>query len=209
MCGFNRRFIPLLRACRERVLARGPIIQAVATFYKHYIGRPAYYDGAADVLTCDAIHAVDTLRFLCGEARQVASCVDRRYNFCDDAFNALMRFENGACGVLLANWGVGARRHTFEIHGRGISAFVDADDRALIYADGCGEPEVLETRAVAGSDEFRIYYGFEAENRHFVDCIRAGCEPETSLADATRTMRLVQQIYADRLDPDAPRWAGD
>lgn len=208
MCGFNRRFIPLLRQCRERVEARGGVIQCVSTFYKCHPAGRAYYEGAIDILTCDAVHAVDMLRWLGGEPRHVAADVSRRGNPFDDAFNALVRFEGGATGVLLTNWCVGARTHSFEIHGRGISVFVNPDDRALIYTDGGAEPEVLTTQEAAGSGELRHYYGFAAENRHFVDCIRTRRQPETSLADAARTMRLVSRIYASPLDPAGPRWAG-
>lgn len=203
MCGFNRRYIPLVRECRRRVEERGGILQCVATFYKHHPGGRPYYEGAVDVLTCDAIHAVDMLRWMGGEPVRVASDVARRCNVFDDSFNALLRFESGATGVLLANWCVGARRHTFEMHGRGISAFVDPDDRAWIYSDGKSEPEVLTTQEAAGSAEFRHYYGFFAENRHFVDCIRTGMQPSSSLADAARTMRLVERIYRSRLVEEA------
>ncbi|MCC6728517.1 MAG: Gfo/Idh/MocA family oxidoreductase [Chthonomonadales bacterium] len=198
MVGFNRRFIPLMRACRDRVLARGPVTQCVASFYKCYRDQPAYYRGATDVLTCDAVHAVDMLRWMGGEARTVASLVDRREADYDNAFNALVRFAGGATGVLLSNWTVGGRVHRFEMHGPGVSAYADPDGEAVLLEDG-GAPEVLASRTVAGSEEFRVYYGFEAENRHFIDCIRDGVTPLTSLADAVRTMELVERIYHSRL----------
>lgn len=209
MCGFNRRYIPLLQRCRRRVEERGGVIQAVSTFYKCHLGGRPYYEGAIDILSCDAVHAVDMLRWMGGEPRHVASDVARRFHSFDDAFNALISFEGGATGVLLTNWGVGARTHTFELHGRGISCFCNPDDRALIFTDGKLEPEVITTQQAAGSDELHHYYGFYGENRHFVDCVREGRQPNSSLADAARTMRLVNQIYASRLDPAAPRWAGD
>jgi virulence factor len=208
MCGFNRRFIPLIRQCRERVEARGGVIQCVATFYKNQIGGRPYYEGAIDVLSCDAVHAVDALRWMGGEPAHVAADVARRGNTFDDAFNALVRFESGATGVLLTNWCVGGRSHTFEMHGRGISAYINPDDRALIYTDGKAEPEVITTREAAGNDAFYHYYGFRGENRHFVDSILHGVPQECSLADAALTMRLVNRIYASPLDPAAPRWAG-
>jgi predicted dehydrogenase len=207
MCGFNRRYIPLMVECRRRVEERGSIIQCVATFYKHYTGG-AYYDGAIDVLSCDAVHAVDALRWLGGQPAFVAADVARRGHAFDDAFNAVIRFEGGATGVLLTNWCVGARSHTFEIHGPGISAFVNPDDRAAIFTEGKLEPEVITTQEAAGSPEVRHYYGFAAENRHFVDCIRERRQPSSSLADAALTMRLVNRIYASPLDPAAPRWPG-
>jgi predicted dehydrogenase len=208
MCGFNRRYIPLLTRTRAMVEERGGVIQCVATFYKQMLDSSAYYNGAIDVLACDAVHAVDALRWMGGEPKHVAGDVGRRANSFDDSFNALIRFEGGATGVLLGNWAVGGRVHQFEMHGRGISVYANPDDRALILRDGRSEPEVITAREAAGSEEFRHYYGFAAEARHFVDCIREGRQPSSSLADAARTMRLVNQIYANPIDPAAARWAG-
>lgn len=208
MCGFNRRYIPLLTKTRQLVEERGPIIQCVATFYKHHLHGGAYYAGAIDVLSCDAVHAVDALRWMGGEPAHVAADVGRRANTFDDSFNALIRFEGGATGVLLTNWAVGARRHTFEMHGMGISVFANPNDRALIYRDGQDEPEVLTAQDAAGSTEFRHYYGFAAEARHFIESIREARPPSSSLEDAARTMRLVNQIYASPIDDSAGRWPG-
>ncbi|MEA3346017.1 MAG: Gfo/Idh/MocA family oxidoreductase [Chloroflexota bacterium] len=203
MVGFNRRFIPLLVECRRRVEERGPIIQAVATFYKHMVDQPQYYDGAVDFLTSDVIHCVDTLRWLGGEVERVVSDVSWHYADYPSGFNALLKFtcpdrqarEGGATAHLLSSYEVGKRVHTFELHARGISAFVDPDSGARIYADGGAVEEVLDTREVAGSDEFRVYYGFTAEDRHFIDCVRGGTLPQTHLGDAVKTMELVDRIY--------------
>ena len=195
MVGFNRRFIPLLVECRRRVEDRGPIIQAVATFYKHMLAQPQYYDGAVDFLTSDVIHCVDTLRWLCGEVDQLVSDVSWRYADYPSGFNALLRFRDGATGHLLNSYKVGKRVHTFELHARGISAFVDPDSEARIYANNGAVEEVLNARVVARSEEFRVYYGFAAESRHFIDCVKAGQQPMTHLGDALKTMELVDRIY--------------
>ncbi|MBM3456962.1 MAG: Gfo/Idh/MocA family oxidoreductase [Armatimonadetes bacterium] len=208
MCGFNRRYIPLIQKCRERVDARGGVIQCVSTFYKFHVGGRAYYEGAIDILSCDAVHAVDMLRYMGGEPAHVAAHVTNRGNAFDDSFNALVQFEGGATGVLLANWCVGARTHSFEMHGMGISCFINPDRSAEIYVDGKGEPEVITTQEAAGSDQRHHFYGFAGENRHFVDCIREGRSPDTSLADAARTMRLVNEIYASPVDGARGRWPG-
>lgn len=208
MCGFNRRYIPLITQLRERVDERGGVIQCVSTFYKYHVAGRPYYEGAIDILSCDAIHAVDMLRWMGGEPAQVASHVTNRCNTFDDSFNSLIRFENGATGVLLTNWCVGSRTHTFEMHGRGISVFCNPDVEAVIYTEGKSEPEVITTQAAAGSSELHHYYGFAAENRHFIDCIKEGRTPSSSLADAARTMRLVNQIYATNMEPGTGLWAG-
>ena len=194
MVAFNRRYMPIVNQVMAKVAERGPILQCVSTFLKNYRAGP-YYRGATDVLTCDAIHAVDMLRHMGGEVARLASDVRAIGVQYENAFNALLKFESGACGFLQTNWTVGKRVHTFELHADGISAFVNPDDRALIYTDNNEEPTVLTTQQAAGSEENRVYLGFEAENRHFVDSIKAGRQPLTHFGDAVRTMELVERIY--------------
>ena len=196
MAGFNRRYIPLLKKCKEMVDERGTMLHCVSTFYKHHFGGP-YYGGAIDVLSCDAVHAVDTLRWMAGgEVCHVASHVrancDETY---DNLFNALVRFDNGCSGVLLANWCVGTRRHVFEMHAPHISAFVDCNAEGHVYADNDAEGQTLSATEVAGSEENRVSYGFEAQSRHFIDCVKSGAQPCSSMADAVKTMELVDCIY--------------
>jgi predicted dehydrogenase len=192
MCAFNRRFIPLNRKVREIVEERGPIIQCTSTFYKN--SSAIYYKGAIDILTCDAIHAVDMLRWMGGEVKEVRSLVSQFNSEVPNSFNALVRFEGGGVGFLCTNWAVGKRVHTFEMHSYGISAFIDPDDRALIFADNNEEPTVITAVEAAGSSERHKSYGFYQENRHFIDCIKEDREPETCFADAARSMELVDRI---------------
>lgn len=196
MVAFNRRFIPVLNRAKSMVQARGPVIQAVSCFYKNYIGQPPYYRGAVDILTSDMIHALDTLRWIAGGAvLDVASDVRFHKASYANMFNALVRFDSGCLGVLLGNWYVGARRHVFEMHGEGISAYCNPDGDTLIFKDNSPEPEVLSTKKATGSDENRVYYGFAGENRHFIDCVKSGAQPQTSFSDALKTMLLVDAMY--------------
>ncbi len=199
MVAFNRRFIPAARAAKERVEQRGAMTQCVATFYKNQIGAGPYYGGAIDVLTCDAIHAVDALRWMGGEVVCAASDIRALESDFENSFNALLSFESGCTGLLLANWAVGKRVHTLEMHGKGISAFVDTDERAVIYKDNEAVGEEIWSRHLAGSDEPYKRLGFFAENRYFVDCIKHKALPETHFGDAARTMELVDLIYASRM----------
>jgi virulence factor len=199
MVGFNRRFIPLMVEVKKIVEGRGQILQCAATFYKNSIGAGPYYAGAIDILTCDAIHAVDTLRWMGGEVTAVASHIRKLHADYHNSFNALLEFESGASGFLLTNWVVGKRVHTFEMHAKGVSAFVDANDRAIIYSDNKEEGQILRTQDVAGSTENRRFYGFYSENRHFIDCIKQKQMPDTNFADAFRTMELVDRIYRSQI----------
>lgn len=199
MVGFNRRFIPLMVKVRGMVEERGPILQCAATFYKNSIGAGPYYNGAIDILTCDAVHAVDTLRWMGGEVLALASDIRSLHAEYENSFNALMRFEEGATGFLLTNWVVGKRVHTFEMHAKGISAFIDGNGKAFVYSDNKEEGIALDACEVAGSKENHKYYGFYAENRHFIDCIKQKQMPQTNFTDAYRTMELVENIYRNQI----------
>jgi len=200
MVAFNRRYIPLMRRVRSIVEERGPIMQCMATFFKNMVGQEhPYYQGAADVLTCDAIHAVDTLRWMAGEVERVASNVRNIYADYENSYNALIEFKGGCVGFLVTNWAVGKRVHTFEMHSKGISAFINPNEGAVIYSDNEDEGRVIRADEVAGSQEFAKYYGYYAENRHFIDCVKERRQPESNFDDAVKTMELIETIRCARI----------
>ncbi|MDA0838267.1 MAG: Gfo/Idh/MocA family oxidoreductase [Planctomycetota bacterium] len=194
MCGFNRRHIPCLKAAKERIEAKGPIYQCRATFIKN--GKASgYYKGAIDILTCDAIHAVDSLRWLGGEVVSLASDIGHFESEAPNAFNVLMKFESGAVGFLNTNWRTGGRVHSWEIHGSGISAFVDPDhEGARIHEDNKLNADLIKPKQ-NDDDPMHLWFGFYQEDRHFVDCVQSGETPITHFGDAVKTMELVQRIY--------------
>ena len=198
---FQRRFCPVIRAGKAACEERGPVHSAVATFYKNAVGAGPYYRGAIDILTCDAIHAVDTLRYLCGgEVLRVASDVRRLLAEHVTAHLALVRFSSGATGVLLTNWMTGRRFFTIEIHGPGISCFGDPEEGGHIYADGKAEPlRPLDPFELAASRDTHRAFGPFDMNRHFIDCVRTGRQPETNFDDAVKTMELVDAIYRSQI----------
>lgn len=200
MVGFNRRFIPLLRYVKDIVLQRGPIIQCVATFYKNIPDEFPYYRGAIDILRCDAIHCIDTLRWMAGEVKNVKSLVKKYFSPSYNSFNALLEFENGATGLLLTNWIVGKRVHTFEMHSKGISAFINPDEKAIIYKDNNEEGEMISSTEIASSSALYKFYGYYQENRHFIDCLKGNKQPETSFSDAVKTMELIEKIYKNGVE---------
>lgn len=199
MVGFNRRFAPLLVQARELQREAGELNLAVSTFYK---AQPdaLYYNGAIDVLHCDAIHAVDALRWMGGDAFAVASHVSSSASDLENRWLALIEFESGASGVLLTNWASGTRTHTFEMHAPGFVAFVNPDPggEATVHRQG-REPLRLTTEETTGASETYKQYGFFGENRHFIDCIKAGRPPECDFADAVKSMELADAILANSL----------
>jgi predicted dehydrogenase len=206
MTGFQRRHVPAVTALRARVEARGPIHHVDVSFLKSTadLTHPAgFYDGAIDAFTSDGIHAVDTLRWLCGgEVEEVQAQVRRRFvpGPLPNAISALVSFSSGAVGTVHYNQVTGRRVFRAEFSGQNITASVDPDRESWIVADN-GEPEVTPSRdyglEVAGSAEAledRHWLGFWHEHRHFIDCVKAGKQPTSHFADAVKSMELVERI---------------
>lgn len=199
MVGFQRRFSPVIVEAKKKVEERGPLIQCAARFMKNTVGGGPYYGGAVDILTCDAIHAVDILRWMGGEVKKVVSSINNFYAEYKNSFNAFLEFENGSVGMLITNWVVGKRIFQVEMHSQGISAFAEPDDKAVIYKDNKEEGEIIFTQEIAGSKEMYKYAGFFAENRHFIDCLKEGKQPMTNFSASVKTMELVDRIYGSQI----------
>jgi len=203
--GFQRRFHPLAVTCWDKVRAHGRIHQVVAAFYKNTapVEHLPYYRGAIDILRCDAIHAVDALRYYCGlsPVRAVASEVRQLDCTYAVSFNAVVHFENDTVGILLANWRTGRRFLKLEFHGFGACAFLDADADGAVWLDNKNEPAWQASHtAAAGSDQSHVHQGFQAESRAFLDAVRAGRPPHHSLHDAVLSMELADRIYATAIN---------
>ena len=82
----------------------------------------------------------------------------------------------------------------------GISCFGDPEEGGTLYADGTAEPlRTLDLTEMCGTtDNYRACGPYDM-NRHFIDCIRRGVQPETSFADAAKTMELVDAIYRSQI----------
>jgi virulence factor len=209
--GFNRRFIPVVRKALETVRALTEINQVVGRFMK--CGTAAFDKGGVSAFRADTIHAIDLVRAAAGSrALSAATVCARSADVVPNLWNGVIRFENGVTGVVLANYQTGGRTHTFEFHGPGASAFInlgtggsqceaqmlvnEAKEGYSLAASGIsgGSLQALDGKALAGSDEFYRYYGFYDEDVHFLECVRGGGTPETSIADAVETCKLVDML---------------
>ena len=196
--GFQRRYHPMLHDCFDRVRGKAAIQQVVARYYKNLPPTEVhpYYRGAIDILHCDAIHAVDALRYYAGlsEVVSVASDISNLDCWYGVRFNAIVKFANGVGGCLLLNWRSGRRFLTFEFHANGIAAFVDTDGEGTVWADNADTPLVKTTVEEFSPPEPFIANGIYAENRSFIDAVKSGNELHNNLADAVKTMRLADMI---------------
>jgi predicted dehydrogenase len=192
--GFNRRYAAVYRYSKSEVLKRGAISQALAEFHKDMLGQGPYY--GMSILRTDIIHAVDILRDLLGEPVEVAAHVWSRYERWENSHNqfaALIRFDRGAVGILTASRTAGSRYERFEVHGKGISAYIRAPEQAEIHRQGEGI-EIVTDEQLTGTTDRRITYGYLEETRHFISCILNDEMPLTNFTDAAKTMDLVERI---------------
>jgi len=218
MVGFNRRFIPAVRRAKEIVEARTTVTQVEGCFYK--FGQGAFDKGSLPAFSSDTVHAVDLMRWLAGarEAVQAATVVAQYgESAVPNAWNGVCLFDNGVTGIIKANYRVGGRVHQFQMHGEGVSAFIDlgfggpaANARILVHkgeeryslaSAGAADEGYLDISGedLAGTTQFHRYYGYFQEDRHFIDCVKSGAPPESSIQEAVASMRLTQQFLDSAL----------
>jgi len=194
---FQRRACPVLALARSRCLERGPITLATCQFHKW---APQPYLDARDHMMDDGVHAIDTLRWMCGGEVTHLHVVARSIGTPDlNFFTVLLRFSTGATGVWMSNWTSGRRIFRVEMHSTGILADADPEGVGHVYADGDTKGEELDARQVAGSNELYVYAGFRAKNRQFIDAVKAGTQPESCFADALQTMEVAQRVLSEAL----------
>jgi predicted dehydrogenase len=194
---FQRRACPLMVKMREACLERGPIQHAVATFYKCAI---APYLDARDHMMDDGVHAIDTLRWLCGGEVVKIDSIARRIGTPDiNYFTALLHFDTGAVGVLMNSWSSGRRVFRVEMHAPGICAEVEPEGKGRLYADNDAQGVEYDPREVAGSDDGRVFLGFGPKCREFIDAVKNGTLPGSHFGDAVKTMEVAERMLAQAL----------
>jgi len=170
MTGFQRRFVPTTTALRAPIEERGPIHTVEIAFLKSTadLTVPAgFYDGAIDPFTSDGIHAVDTLRWLCGGDVEEVHGKVRRQDVAGpipNAYAAIVSFSSGAVGSLHDNLATGRRIFRTEFSAINATAYVDADRESWFVA-GDGVPEVVPSREYGKS---ALGEGEDLEERHWL-----------------------------------------
>ena len=194
---FQRRSTPCVMRALDECKKRGEITVAVCKFYKYYI-EP--YTCARDHMMDDAVHAIDTLRWMCGgELAELSSNMRAfmvpNYNI----INAMMRFDNGSVGILMNNWSSGKRIFGVEMHAPGIYVEAEHEVGANIYKDGSLEPEFISAEEAAGSADYYNHSGLVNKTRDFIDCCRSKKLCGSDFGDAYKTMEIAEKILAQTL----------
>jgi predicted dehydrogenase len=194
---FQRRSCPMVVQLRNACLERGAIQHAVCEFYKCL---PEPFLGARDHMMDDGVHAIDTLRWICGsEVRRIYSKT-RAIGTPDlNFFSVMLEFQNGAVGILLNSWTSGRRIFRVQMHAPTICAEAEHEGRGVLYADGDTLGTWFDTREVAGSDQLYVYGGYQAKNREFIDAVLEKNLPSSHFGDAYYTMETAEKVLAQSL----------
>jgi virulence factor len=183
MVGFQRRYAAVTREAMRLVRKKGPVSLVTASFNKQMLGG----DGTEITTTLwnDVSHIVDLVRFMAGgEAVEVTAFRDCFGGKSRNSYTALIRFDNGATGVVMGNRALRA-----ELHGVGVGCYLKLPEEIEIFEDN--QSRKLNGWEFDGEDSFE---GVLAMHRHFAQCVRDGAIPSSDIRDVVHTMELVNRI---------------
>ncbi|HNS50199.1 MAG TPA: Gfo/Idh/MocA family oxidoreductase [Anaerolineae bacterium] len=112
------------------------------------------------------------------------------------ALTIMLRFESGALGIL--GWGTyggpGQYAERIEIlsdKGRGV--IIHNAREVTLYDEEVGQTWTHDWNPIS-PNQSHVFNGYVGELRHFVDCVRQGCQPVPSIQDELRTMEHLAEI---------------
>ena len=185
MVGLNRRFAEVYRAGRQAFADRG------ATFCVAQKNR----DGSEYRATFEnSIHMVDLLRWYCGgSAVAVEAHAAGADPWQEDGVMALIRFDSGNTGVLVAARTAGGWEESLHAYGDGTSVHIEAPERISTTVHGVTTSREMRAEAFGWATATRTF-GFAGAVEHFLDCVRDRTVPLTSGREAAETQLLLDRI---------------
>jgi predicted dehydrogenase len=198
---FNRRHIPLVLAAKQYLKKHGPASHIAVDFYRHNTKAPSPFMGSG-------VHAVDTIRFLCGDVKSVLTVKSRRVYFDKKAvsYSSLLKFASGITGV-------------FNYHCR---AGYPSEQYRLFFENGTLVLELSRPEGAACPKKLSIFRGLKLvyhmdllkmlsrrrrtpaylngivdEHRYFLECLRRRKHMESDIHESVKTMRLAKAINAN------------
>lgn len=184
MVAFNRRYAEVYSRARE-VFADGGLRFCVTQ--KNRLG--SEYRATLE----NAIHMIDLLRWFCGEAVEVAAHAVAPDLYEEEGAMALIRFDSGAIGTLVAARCAGEWDERLEAYGASRSVRVIAPDIVTVTDQGTTTVTEMRPRA-QGWAQVNVTMGFGPEVDHFIECVQTRRRPLTDGHEAVRTQELVEEI---------------
>lgn len=193
MVSVNRRFMPLLNRGMEWAKAAGTLRYVRCAMVRHARTEP-------DFLRFTAIHALDAMRFICGE---ISSSEIRALAPAPPHWYAIdLQFENGVQGRIDVLPTAGMAEETYELAGddfRAVIAGPFGPQRSL----RCYQENRLVLEEIAGSETPEdVTQGFYGEAIELIQALSRGRRPKPSIEDVFPSVELCFQL-ADRAEKTA------
>lgn len=181
--------------------------------YDVFSGQPYLAEGKRFIIEDLGIHILDIARAFFGDVAQL-SATTRRINPAikgEDVATMLLTHENGVTSVVDCSYATKRQPETFpqsllEIDGTQGTLRLDVGYRLAVQTHG----EVLRDVSPpllpwAQMPWHNIQESVLLIQQHFVDCLAAGIQPETSGADNLKTLALVEAAYLSAAEGRAVR----
>lgn len=191
--GYQRRFASVTTEAMKLVKEKGGATLAVGEFHKNLLGTP---EPIRSTMWDDICHIVDLVRFMVGsEVKELNGFRDMNGSNWINDYSALIKFESGATGVLLANRSSGGRTLRAELHGIGIGCYMQIPEQIEIFQDN-SNPVILTGGSINKSDAGRVhdYDGTMEMHNHLISSIQKGQIPINDIRDVVHTSNLVASI---------------
>ena len=177
---------------------------AFRTGYDVYRTQPYFYGEERLAILDVGIHVLDIARVFLGEVERV-SCETQRRNprvRAEDTATMLMRHEGGAVSVVECTYESRALPDPFpqtllRIEGPAGAIVLHEDFRLVVTSGGAAREEQAGSPLLPWTSEpwHIAQESVLLTQRHIVDALRAGREPETTGEDNLRTFALVEAAY--------------
>jgi UDP-N-acetyl-2-amino-2-deoxyglucuronate dehydrogenase len=196
----------------QRAIAAGRLgkllqVDCYVKWYRsaEYYSRPikgSWQTEGGGALINQAIHGIDIMRWLAGPVAEVSGMwqLGALHKIeSEDVVNAVLRFANGATGVLQASTAFwpGYTERT-EFHGTKGSAIISGDKlTAWDVQDDAGEPAPVAKDVASGaSDPMAISLEpFERQFRDFGEAIEKGRKPLVAGEEGLQAIEIVDAVY--------------
>lgn len=183
MIAFNRRYAPAYEALKREWTDQPPDV-ILAEKNKPGTGYRASLE--------NAIHMVDLMRWICGEAVEVVASSQFTDPHRETSCVAHIRFER-TIGVLVANRTCGQWMERIATYGSGKSVIAEAPEHVKVV-DNRQSHETALTPLASGWATVQDRLGFRQEVEDFLRVVEHGGELRTSARDALETHRLMHRI---------------
>jgi predicted dehydrogenase len=194
--GVNRRYWSILHNALTLILQHGPLFgilidapEAIRWRRSQSAHDPRLYDLW---IVANTIHAIDLFRCFGGEVTEVQSLKTSWTEASGDSFTAVLRLSRDCLGTFISHYNSGGE-WSVTLYGDRLKAVIWLGSmKGHVYFDR-GRTIPVPVDAV----DLNYRAGLYAQDRAFIHALASGEKltyPASDLQDATKTMRLIEQI---------------